>query len=227
MTTESLAKPAPSSRPPALSQRPELHPTSTPTQGKTQRPWVAQTLPISQSLLRSFSIGRPLLTSLFPSIRVGGSSAKTITEQQRSQALPVRSLHQILSSLRLRIPHLKSRNGRSRILLARDGRARAMNTRCAGEIHGCPGGNWGTPSGCCRSLRRKAERTGAANGAKWLMQTKASDCWLLCSVADNVYIKCIILSISNIASCPFHLILEKQHLTLHTSRLSLFHTLVQ
>ena len=61
---------------------------------------------------------------------------------------------------RREMPHLKNTNGRSPRLLAGDGRERAMNTRCAGGIHGCPGSNWGTLSGCCRSMRLQALQSG-------------------------------------------------------------------
>lgn len=30
-----------------------------------------------------------------------------------------------------------------------------MNIRCAGRVHDCPRASWGTPSGCCRSLRHE------------------------------------------------------------------------
>ncbi|KAL9099750.1 MAG: hypothetical protein Q9163_004795 [Psora crenata] len=60
------------------------------------------------------TIDRP--TSQVPfylSIYVGGSSAKTTTEQQQSQVLAVPSPYHFLRTLIPKMPHLKSRNGRS------------------------------------------------------------------------------------------------------------------
>lgn len=123
MRRESLVKQAPSSRSPARSQGPGLRPCSAPTISK----------PPTESLDRPTCLGIALLQHLY-----GRVSRKTITKQQRSQAFPVPSLQHLLRNLRFKMPRLKGRNRRSPRLLTRDGRERAMNTRCAGGIYGCP-----------------------------------------------------------------------------------------
>jgi hypothetical protein len=78
------------------------------------------------------------------------------------------------------MPHLKSMNGRSQRLLTRDRRERAMNTRCAEGVHGCPEASWGTLNSCCGSLRRKAQLSVDAIGPDWQTQIMVGNHCLLC-----------------------------------------------
>lgn len=101
---------------PALSQRPKSRTPQLPPEGRPRDPrWLPLTLPPFPL------IGRPLPMSLFPSMRMGGSAAKTSTEQKRSSALLATALRHFPSNPRLAPQYLK-RNGRSERLSARDGR---------------------------------------------------------------------------------------------------------
>ena len=76
------------------------------------------------------------------------------------------------SSLRPEVTQSKRRNGRSQRLLARDGWERAINIRCAGGAHGCPGVSWGMLNNCCGSLRRERGSSEDINRAERYKQTR-------------------------------------------------------
>jgi len=152
MTTKSLTRLAVLPGPRVWSLRLALQPCKAPPSGNRQRRTVTYVL-ILPNLPPNLSIARSLQVPLFPSIHVGGSLAKTITEQQRSQALQAPSLRHFPGNPRPELQHLNRTNGSSERSLGRDGWERAMNTRCAGRIPGCPRASWGTLSDCYGSLR--------------------------------------------------------------------------
>lgn len=139
MTTKSLARLAVLTGPRAWSLRLALQPSKALPQGNRQRRTVARVLMLLN--VPHPSIARPLQESLYPSIQIGGSSAKMITEQQRSQVLPATSPRYFPGSPSPEFQHLNRMNGRSERSLARDVWERAMSTKCAGRIHGFPGAN--------------------------------------------------------------------------------------
>lgn len=129
---------------------------------------------MSQSLSPNLSIGRrsPLKWPHL-GIQVAGSPAKTIRDPQRSRVLPPPVLRHFPSNLGPELGYRKRRSGRSDRLSASDGREMAMNTGCAGGIHGCPGANWGTPNGCCVNSRHDISR--GLNRGDWHLRTRLDD----------------------------------------------------
>ena len=124
--------------PPPLNRRLKLRTRLSPPRKKSQRPTIARLPSQPRSLPTNLLIGGPLPTEYCVSIDVGRSSVKIPTEQLQSQVFPALRLHRLPNSPRPEPQHLNRTNGRSEGSWAREGWGRsALNTRCAGRIHGC------------------------------------------------------------------------------------------
>ncbi len=60
-----------------------------------------------------------------------------------------------------------------------------MSTKCAGEVHGCPGATWGTANGCCGSLRDKAEHSVDGKGSDRQVSEQTGSWWIVLVVEET------------------------------------------
>ena len=181
MTTKSLVKLAVLPGPRACSLRLALQSSKAFPPRNRRRCTVAWVLMLS-NLPPNPSIARPLQVPLYPSIQVGDrrSSAKTITEQQRPQALPAPSLPRSLRSLRGRKAQhgmRRTMSGKSWGSLGKGAEKAAMNTRCVGRALGCLRARWETRRDWCGNLKRENKYSENATRADWCGQSKAVNCY--------------------------------------------------
>ncbi len=143
MTKKRLAKLAVLSGLRARSLRLASYISKAPTRGNTQRRTVARVL-LPPNLPPPHLIVLSLPVSHYPVIQLSRLSVEVIVEQRRPRISLTLSLfpHLFPSSIRTKeVQHRIKRSGRSQGSLTRDKGKRAMNTRCAGNEHGCANGS--------------------------------------------------------------------------------------